>query len=260
VAALPVAQHAADMNRGRDANLLETLATAQRMNGNLAAAIDAQRQAVARARLGGPYNRADLEARLTRYLIEQGDLLGASAVSWQGVATRLGRSLFSTEPAGASLIQEAEELSDEGRFVEAAGVLRGCLAIRQKELPAGHWLIADTQSQLGAAVASSGKLSEAEPILLQAYQVLQRNGEAPPECQRLAVERIIRLYQRWDKIEQISKWQQILEQQLPVPATGDRRTAAPDIPLQPKPLSVSMRGIPNNPDGPAPQLDHNSAA
>ncbi len=213
VLALPLALRAVEMDGGRDANLLETLATAHHLNGNLQAAVDAQRKALAQARRGGPYNRADLEAKLTSYLVESGDLVGATAVSWQNLASRLGRALFAAEPPGTLQIAQANELLAEGHFVEAAAVLRSCAGVRQKELPEGHWLIADTQSQLGAAVADGGKLSEAEPILLEAYEDLKDNRDAPAESKRLAIERIIRLYQRWDKTEQMSKWRQLLDEQ-----------------------------------------------
>jgi tetratricopeptide (TPR) repeat protein len=208
--ALPLALRAVKMDGAKDANLLETLALAHQRNGNLDYAIATQRQALDQARLGGPYNRADVEAKLTSYLIEKGDLLGATAVSWQNLASRLGRTLLSGETPGVSLIAQAEDLMAEGRFSEAAAVLRGCLAIRQKELPAGDWMIADTQSQLGAAIAADGKLSEAEPILLEAYADFMDSRQAPLDRKRLAVERIIRLYQRWDKPEQVSKWSQQL--------------------------------------------------
>jgi hypothetical protein len=160
--------------------------------------------------VGGPYNRADLEAQLTNYLMESGDVFGAAAVSWQNLASRLTHTLLSSETPGASLIVQADELMAERRFEVAAGVLRGCLAIRQKELPEGHWLIADTQSQIGAAVAAGGKHSEAEPILLEAYAQLQDGPEVPARQKRLAIERIVRMYEAWNKTEQASKWQKRL--------------------------------------------------
>ena len=102
--ALPLALRAVELDGRRDANLLETLAMAHHLNGNLTKAIDVQRERVGRARLGGPYNRADVEAKLTSYLVEHGDILGATAVSWQNLASRLGRTFFASDSPGTSLI------------------------------------------------------------------------------------------------------------------------------------------------------------
>jgi tetratricopeptide (TPR) repeat protein len=222
--ALPMALRAVDLDGRRNANLLETLATAHRLNGNLDHAITAQREALEKARLGGVYNRAAIEAKLVNYLIENGDLVGATAVSWNNLASRLGRTLLSGETPGTSLIAQANKLMAEGRSAEAAAVLRGCLAIRQKEMLEGHWLIADTQSQLGAALAADGKFREAEPLLLEAHDALKDNRRVPLAQQRLAIQRIIRLYESWNNPEQVSKWRRRL--------TGDvRAEGPPNVPV-----------------------------
>lgn len=98
----------------------------------------------------------------------------------------------------------------EGRFEEAAAQLRGCLATRQKALPEGHWLIADTTSQLGGAVAGARKFAEAESLLLDGYAGMQDNRQVPPEYKRRAIQRIIRLYESWDKPDQASAWRRRL--------------------------------------------------
>ena len=113
--------------------------------------------------------------------------------------------------------------------------------MRQKELPDGHWLIADTQSQLGAAVSASGKHSEAEPILLDAYAQLKDDRQVPVKQKQLAIQRIIRMYEAWQKTEQASEWRQRLADvaatehssideiywHLPPPRLRQRRAACP---------------------------------
>ena len=100
----------------------------------------------------------------------------------------------------------------EGRFGEAAEVLRGCLAMRQRELPAGHWLIADTNSQLGGAVAEEGNFTEAEPLLLEGYAMLKEHPRAPKDRRLRAIQRIVRLYESWHKPDQASEWRRRLEE------------------------------------------------
>ena len=214
-AALPVARRAVELNGGQDPTMLETLAQAYRLNGDLEQAIASQRKAVAKSRLGGPYNRADLKARLTNYLMESGNLVAAAEVSWEKLASQLTRTLLSGEPPGASLVVQADDLMAQERFLEAAAVLRGCLAIRQKELPEGHWLIADTQGRIGAALVADRKFSEAEPILVESYTQLNEDRQVRSQYKKLAIERIIRLYEAWDKSEQASIWRQRLSDVAP---------------------------------------------
>ncbi len=205
-AALPIAKRAVELDGGADANILRTLAHAYQMTGDLDQAIETQRRAIARARAGGPYNRAELEAKLVDYYLENGDLVGAASVSWEGLAGRLGESLLPDTTPGASLVLQSESLMEEGRFEQAAALLRGCLAMRQKTLPEGHWLIAETMGQLGGAIAGEGKYAEAEPLLLEGYAGMKDNRQVPVERQRRAIQRIIQLYRSWEKPDQASEW------------------------------------------------------
>jgi hypothetical protein len=207
-AALPVAQRAVELDGGKDANILDTLALAYQMTGNLDRAIETQQRAVARARAGGPYNLAELEVRLADLLLERGDVLRAARVSWGGLAGRLRDSLASDSMVGGSMVQQAQALMEEGRFAEAEPSLRACLATRQKVLPEGHWLIADARSILGVAIAGQGKFAEAEPLLLEAYTRVKDDPQAPRDCKQQARRRIVRLYESWGKPEQAAAWRE----------------------------------------------------
>ncbi len=210
-AALPAAKRAVELDGGRDANILDALALAYQMTGDLDRAIEMQRRAIARARAGGPYNRAELESSLIDYLLEKGDLVGAATVSWKGLAAQLGESLIPGATPGESLVLQSEALIKEGRFGEAEELMRGCLAIRQKALPEGHWLIADTVSQLGGAISGAGKFAQAEPLLLEGYAAMRENRRVPADRKRQAIERIIQLYESWGKADQASEWRRRLE-------------------------------------------------
>ena len=77
----------------------------------------------------------------------------------------------------------------------------------------GHWLIFNTMSVLGESLAGQAadrsltvaarieKLREAEPLLLEGYEGMKDNPEAPDERKREALERIIKLYEAWDAAE-----------------------------------------------------------
>ena len=216
----PVARRAVELDGGTDANILDTLALALQMTGDLDQAIKTQRRAIARARAGGPYNRAEFEARLTDLLLANDDLVGAAAVSWEGLPVRLGESLITGSSPGASLVLRSEALMEQGRFGAAAALLRGCLADRQKALPEGHWLIAETVSRLGGAIAGEGEFAEAELLLLDGYAGMEPDRRAPADRKHRAIQRIIQLYQSWDKPDQVSEWRRRLEN-APAESEGD---------------------------------------
>jgi len=205
-AALPFARRAVELDGGRDASLLDTLASAYSAIGDLDRAIETQRQAIVRARIRGPYNRTDLEARLVEYLLRKGDLLGVASASWGDLAERIGESLIPGSVPGESLVSRSEVLIDDGRYEEAASLLRGCLSMRQKALPEGHWLIADTISRLGAAVAGTGDRVGAERLLLEGHAGLERDHRTPVNRTREAIQRLVRLYEAWGKPNKASEW------------------------------------------------------
>ena len=211
LAALPTAARAVKLDGGRDAGFLETLALAYQMTGDLQQAIGTQRLAVARAELGGPYNVAELEERLVDYMLEKRDFFGAAGVSWEGLAAQVGGSIAPSFAPGASMIARSETLIKEDRFAEAADLLQGCLDIRQKALPEGHWMIADTLSRLGGALTGDGRFTEAEPLLLGGYESMHGNLRAPADSKREAVDRIVSLYEYWGKPGQAAEWRSLSE-------------------------------------------------
>ena len=209
-AALSVVQRATELDGGKDPKILDTLALAFRLTGDLDQAIETQRRAIVRARASGAHDRAEFERRLSGYLLAKGDLVGAFALAWEGVSAQIGGSMiFGTAP-GASLVEHSESLMQEGRFPEAASSLRACLAVRQKAMPEDHWLIAETMNQLGAAVAGEGSFAEAEPLLIEGYAAMEQDPGVPPDRKYRAIRRIIRLYQLWDRADEASRWRRRL--------------------------------------------------
>jgi serine/threonine protein kinase/tetratricopeptide (TPR) repeat protein len=86
------------------------------------------------------------------------------------------------------------------------------------------WSIADTRSRLGGAVLSVAftdpslkpegrtlKLNEAEKLLLESNQVLQQSPNADKKYRRHALERLVRLYEAWNKPEEATHWRVNLE-------------------------------------------------
>jgi len=144
------------------------------------------------------------------------------------MSTQLRDSVLADRTSGAPLLARSETLMAQGRYEDAADTLRACITMRQKGLPDGHWLIADTVSRLGAALAAQRKFAEAESVLLKSSEQLQANRQATAEPKRQAVERIVKLYEAWDRPDQAASWRQRLQEfnaqpaapVIPAPADG----------------------------------------
>jgi hypothetical protein len=71
--------------------------------------------------------------------------------------------------------------------------------------------VAVTDSTL-TSEARTAKLVEAEALLLQANEGLQKRGTAESICQRDSLVRLTRLYQAWNEPDKAAEWQQKLDE------------------------------------------------
>jgi tRNA A-37 threonylcarbamoyl transferase component Bud32 len=102
-----------------------------------------------------------------------------------------------------------------GCFAKAELILRECLTICQKKQP-DLWTTFLTQSQLGGSLLCQQNYGEAEPLLLAGYEGMkQREAQIPTPAKKYltkSLERLVQLYDAWDKPEQAEEWRQRLEQ------------------------------------------------
>ncbi len=100
------------------------------------------------------------------------------------------------------------------RFAEAEPVLRESLELRKKRDPNGYPRY-NSESLLGASLAGQGKYSEAEPLLLSGFEGMRQLGDKLPETGKsrfkLAAERIVQLYESWDKPGKVAEWRDKLK-------------------------------------------------
>jgi len=205
--ALPYARRAVDLDAGRSIDLLETLAHAYQMSGDLGQAVAAQREAVAVARATGSMDRAAAEGRLRDLLLEKGDFVAAAGLAVTDVAVQIGRTVAEDYASvGAALADTAEAHISAGRYTQAEELLLACYTTRQKELPPDHWLLSQTESLLGEALAGQGRFGEAEVRLLAAYRALTQDPRVSTYYLRAARQRIVRLYEAWGKPDQAAAW------------------------------------------------------
>jgi serine/threonine protein kinase len=108
----------------------------------------------------------------------------------------------------------AEVHMDRGRFDLAEPLLRQCLAILDKDWP-DDWGTFKWKSVEGAALLGLKKFTDAEPILLKGYRGLkERAARISPNAHgelTTALERLVRLYDAWDKPDEAAKWRKELE-------------------------------------------------
>ena len=120
------------------------------------------------------------------------------------------RALPAGSPSLAGVLAECGlVLLQAGAFADAEGILRECLAIRERALP-DDWRTSNTRSQLGGALLGRGRPTEAEPLLVAGYEGLAaRRAAVPPSGRgRLpeAADRLVEVYERLGKPDEAKRW------------------------------------------------------
>jgi len=198
--ALPMAKKAVEVSNRQVLNYLDTLALAYQMTGDIAQAIETQRETVALLPPGESYRRMQVEQRLVSFYWDKGDFATAQQICRDILARRRRANLSESHPfIDNALDMLGKTLIDMERFGEAEAILGECLEIRQKALPEGHWLIANTMSLLGASLAGQEKFKEAESLLLEGYSKMKDSPRAVDIRKREALERIVDFYEAWGK-------------------------------------------------------------
>lgn len=90
-------------------------------------------------------------------------------------------------------------LNKTGRPREAESYLRQALKIRVRILPGGNLLIGTTEGALGESLTMRKRFSEAEPLLLDSYNILESTAVAHDPRTTEAAQRLITLYHSWGK-------------------------------------------------------------
>jgi tetratricopeptide (TPR) repeat protein len=175
--------------------VLDTLATAYRMTGDLDSALKTRRQALALLPPGDSTERTRHESALVDLLKEKGQLDGVEQV-YRDLLARRRASLPQADPAvGEALTLLGETLVGQHKYSEAEPMLRESLEIRQQAFAEGDWRAADTSVLLAEALAGMGRHLEAEPHLAEGWENLKEDPTAPADRVRRAREFIVRFYE-----------------------------------------------------------------
>jgi hypothetical protein len=97
-----------------------------------------------------------------------------------------------------SLAEPTSARLREGKFAEAEGLARECLAQREREIP-DDWRTFNSRGMLGGSLLGQMKYAEAEPLLVSGYEGMKQcEVKIPLEGKvRLSetLQRLVRLYQ-----------------------------------------------------------------
>jgi len=138
-------------------------------------------------------------ANIGGLLMERGQVAAAREPLEQSLAMR--RSIY-TAPhpdVAASLLALGELDLQQGDAAAAEELLREALQIRVVTLPPDHWLIAQAQSVLGSCLTARGLYTEAEPLLLGAYEALRTTRGARDRHTMASLRHLVTLYEAWGR-------------------------------------------------------------
>jgi Tetratricopeptide repeat/AAA ATPase domain len=93
-----------------------------------------------------------------------------------------------------------------GRAAQAEPVLGEWLAVRREKPKADDWRIACVRSLQGYCLAQQKKFAEGERLLLEGYETLAKTKDAPKDRLTEAIDRLIELYEKWNKPQQVESW------------------------------------------------------
>ena len=185
-------------------------------------------------------DREVMKSRSARLPPENEEVVGAAAA----LARCLSDWAWAERPAE---IQNSKP-ENPARAREAEKLLRDALAIRAKSLHPADRRLAETRSRLGGALLTiavsdpsldspgrAAMFTEAEKLLIDGNDALQKGSGASVRVRRDALERLVRLYEAWDaaapntgKATRTTEWKQawlIFEQ-----TSGEKNKPLPQTP------------------------------
>jgi tetratricopeptide (TPR) repeat protein len=143
-------------------------------------------------------------------------------------AQALYQELFRDHPNALGVMADlGATLLTRHEYTEAEVLLRECLAASESHHP-DAWKTFSRRSMLGAALAGQAhglkavdsttaqdKLTEAEPLLLSGFEGLASRADTIPSYAKPrvteALQRLVELYEIWDKPDEAAKWQKVLD-------------------------------------------------
>jgi eukaryotic-like serine/threonine-protein kinase len=109
-----------------------------------------------------------------------------------------------------ALITKGLILNRTGKSKEGEIVLREAVKLRTDSLPKEHFWVGVANSALGECLTTQKRFTEAEPLLVESYAALRsRLGQRDPRTAE-ALQRLVKLYDAWDKPAQAAQYRALI--------------------------------------------------
>jgi serine/threonine-protein kinase len=109
-----------------------------------------------------------------------------------------------------ALIIQGLSQAKTGQPQEGETILREAVKIRTESLPNEHYWVALANSALGECLTIQKRYNEAEPLLLNSYETLKISQGAGNPRTTIALQRLINLYEAWNKPAQAAPYRALL--------------------------------------------------
>lgn len=157
--------------------------------------------------------------RLTRFRLAVAQADAGQSAPAEAALRELLRQSLEREPVPVLEVAGYQSglgavLTATGRAGEAEPLLKAALKTREKNLGPYHSLTAVSRSHWGQCLAQLRRFEEAEEAFLAAWQALSASPGTVANRLAELKERLIQLYQAWDRPDQVERWR---AQPLPTP-------------------------------------------
>jgi tetratricopeptide (TPR) repeat protein len=108
------------------------------------------------------------------------------------------------------LVNLANVLQRSGDYPGAVAIYRDAIEVKRATFPDDHWEIATVNSLIGGCLVFMREYRQAEPLLVASYPIVRAAfGEAHNRT-RVALTRIVDLYDKWGRPEAARKYRALL--------------------------------------------------
>jgi non-specific serine/threonine protein kinase/serine/threonine-protein kinase len=111
---------------------------------------------------------------------------------------------------GAALASLADLLRRKGDLSGALQTYRAAHDVKRKTFAEDHWEIATINSLIGGCLTEMRSYAEAEPLLVAAYPVVKATFGDAHNRTRVALQRIVDLYEAWGRVQAADKYRAML--------------------------------------------------